>query len=290
MEEYLDTIKERKRIMNDTDRISNRFFRTRVVCEALGLNALGLNALGLNALGLNALGLQSMVLVTAGWLVLLCSGCGQPQSTSPGADLTFYGQVRLGTDPSNEELGLDFVVRGDRIFLDRDRNQQMDPEELVDSSEEIEVMDARNQIRYRIRNMRLARAVSLVSEQEPQRLGLTVTSDQFPGFEQLGNLPLSLRPQPSAAIEFFGRQEFVFDDYQDGLMIGGESEIRVNLGTVARKSAALKDDEVLEEKGLNQTRLAILLPSPSGPFPQVEIVFSNGEEQQLLKKTLDKAC
>lgn len=233
-------------------------------------------------------------LMAAGWWVVFCCGCSQPQTGSRDADLTFYGQVRLGADPVSEETNLKLMVRGDGIYWDRDRNNQIGPGERLDSAAELELFDSVNHTSYRIKNLRLARAVALVSEQEPQRLGLTVTCDQFPEFEQLGTLALSVNPQSEERIEFFGRQEFVFDDYQDGLLIGGESEIRINLGTVARSitgnSAGRQDDPVADHKPLDQNPFAILLPSPSGPFPQVEIVFETSDKQQLLKKTLDKAC
>jgi hypothetical protein len=244
---------------------------------------------------------QKKIIVAAILLVLLVVGLfllqGKKAETL-ASELVFYGRVCLGPDKTNGDLTLHFIVQGERIFLDRNKDDVAQPDERLVSDELEPIANPATGVTYRITEIRLTKGLAMVSAELPQNLGLTVIVTGNQSYEQLGRVVLSIDPQNPGWAHIDGNNRLIFGDAEIELMAGEVFQLAFYFGTNAIGRGAdvgteriLNSDQNIDLFQLTESdQFSPVVPQEGGPYPEMTIKIPTSGEPFLERIPLNEFC
>lgn len=241
--------------------------------------------------------LLTFAVIAASTITILQSGCNA-NSTSHS---TLYGKVVLGSDLQDDSSVVHFIVRGPDIYVDRNKDNDPQSDELITNGELPLIRDSSGAATYRIFELRLGVALKVVSESLAQQLGMTVDVGGDFNYEQIGTLLLKPNPDDATWIQFNGPVQ-LFNN-QEGLTLfkgGNPVELQLFAGTIARGpgqqlgtpnqlpapkngSQPLTDTDDLR-------RITYIVPMQNSPVPQARVEFPAADGPIVQEFDLDKFC
>ncbi len=226
--------------------------------------------------------------------IAMLTGCFSGNGSSRESDVMFFGRALIGPDRDNDEMMLHFIVQGNNIYLDQNKDDIPDPDELLTTNQLPPIVNPTSEVKYLVKEIRLGKSPQLVDEDFPQALGLTVEVEDKVVYSMGGSINMSVNPQTSDWVHFAGKLEFLFDPEDELFTVGSTAEIRVNVGTKAYGSAhdlGGEDDSSLPTNGSEEdVRISMMLPIDALIAPDVEIRIPTDSEMYTTKLNLGQAC
>ena len=208
----------------------------------------------------------------------------------------FFGRAVFGQDFDDPATVVHFIVRGNEIFVDMNKDDIPQPEELNREKRLPELSDADAGISYDIHELRLGIAPESASEQLPQQLGMTVNVRGEFSFQQLGTVVLSTSPQNVSYVQFNGPISLIYTDHDLQLPKGGpETPIRVLAGSVANaanRSETVDQQEIQEPAPptFSLSRISYVVPEPENAAPMLKIEYPTDDQPIVEEFRLDTMC
>lgn len=225
--------------------------------------------------------------VTLPWLL-------KNQASAP----EYFGRAIFGQETSKESSVVHFIVRGDEIFVDKNKDNIPQPEELNTDNRLPEIASSERGVTYDVHELRLGIARELVSQQLPQQLAMTVEVVGDFSYQQLGTIVLSLDPQHTNWVHFNGPISLIYTDSDLELEKGGrETAIRVLAGTItdAGKNSAQSETEsaaqsVSTPESFSLNRISYVIPQPENAAPLLKIEYPSEDRPIIEEFRLDTMC
>lgn len=240
------------------------------------------------------------IIVAGVLLLLLLIGLFLMQSKkaeTKASELVFYGRVFLGPNSTNSDLILHFIVQGERIFLDRNKDDLAQPEERLLSNELEPITDSATGLTYHVKQLRLTKTLAIVTEELPQNLALTaVVSGDF-SFEQLGRLVLSLDPQQPGCTPINGNNHLMCGDSELDLIAGNLLQLRFYFGTNVSDCKAAPSSST-PQVGTTPDGIQLvdieefspIVPHEDGPHPELIVEIPTAGEPFIDRGPLNEFC
>jgi hypothetical protein len=239
------------------------------------------------------IGVALLTLLVVG-LILMQS---QKEETR-GAEHVFYGRVCLGPDKTKEDMILHFIVQGQRIFLDKNKDDIGHPEERLESDELEPIQEPNSDVKYQVKEIRLTKGLAMVSPELPQNLGLTVIVSGKQSFEQLGRVVMSTDPKNPGWAHLDGHSHLIFGDPEIQLVAGESAQLTFFFGTHAIGEGIdlgtpriLEADKMTDWNQLTEdNRFSTVVPKEGGPYPILEIEIPTDGEPFVDRLPLNEFC
>lgn len=227
--------------------------------------------------------LSIAIVCIAGWVWF------QNRST-PGTP--YYGRALFGNDATDSQAWQHFIVQGDQVFVDQDRDAVADSSEVFDSSSGLKFSVGNRE--YSIVAAQAGVDADAVSESLPQRLQLEVDVHGVRPYRMAGKMLLTHDPDDCNWLHFGGELQFLVMD-PPRLRAGAKTaaELKIFIGTPT--SGPLTQNDMTTSTSSSQPdvfRTAIVIPVRQSPYPSLELAFDlNGTmepaPQQLV---MDQFC
>ncbi len=198
----------------------------------------------------------------------------------------------------DESAVVQFIVQGDKIFVDENKDNIPQPEELNTARRLPDKADVKLDVTYKINELRLGIAPELVSDQLPQQLAMTVEVGGGFSYQQLGTVVLSQDPQRTNLVRFNGPVSLIFTDNGMELRKGErETPIQVLVGTLTgpERNSAQNESESANltaspSEPISLNRISYVIPQPENAAPEVEIEFPTNDQPIVQRFRLDTLC
>lgn len=218
----------------------------------------------------------------------------RPAEVSQHQEQLFFGRAVFGPDISDASAVYHFIVKGEDIFVDANKDDIPQPDELNSDRELPLLEDPKNGLTYEV-GMSIGISPSAVSESLPQQLALTVKVRGSHNYSQAGSVVLSPDPTETNWLHFGGPLRMWCLDEEAVLLAGSDTatELTVFLATVSEGPASMLGQPGQVAKKPDEFRMsaaAFVIPGPSTPFPELEITYPTESEPLVQEYVLDKFC
>lgn len=238
----------------------------------------------------------SQSLCVVAMVAMFSIGCSQPAPTP-----LLFGRALFGPDKTDDAMVFHFIVDGDKIYVDRNKDDVPQPDELFSAKELALLTDDDTQSTYRVHELRLIVNPKMVSEKLPQQLGLTTDIAGPVTYQQLGAVRLTPDPKNPDWIQFHGANHLIFADVGASLTPGTETGLRLWIGTNAIGSAlelgstaAKTNASEIQNVSLDQVdetqRFASNVPIKNEMVPQLKIEIPTDGSPFIETLYLDDFC
>ena len=208
-----------------------------------------------------------------------------------------YGKAIIG-DVDEPAAVVHFIVQGDKIFVDENKDDVPQPEELNSDKRLAEIADTKAGIKYDVHEFRLVVAPEAVSEELPQQLGITVDVRGEFSYQQLGVMALSTDPQDGGVVQFNGPISLILVEQVVELPKSGSAiPVRLLAGTVANTTNQPLESN-LEKENPTKTepppfslrRVSFVVPEPDKAAPMLRIEYPTDDQPIVEELRLDTMC
>ena len=211
-------------------------------------------------------------------------------ATSTAHTESFYGRALFGKDAADATAWLHFIVQGEQVFVDRNRNNVAEQDELFDAKtgialsigdEQFSLVAAENGI-----------APDAVSETLPQSLMLQVDVTANRSYRMSGKMHLVQSPEHCNWLHFGGNLQFLLME-QPTFRAGAESpaELKVFVGSVTNGPPGSPPYLIDSSVRPDTFRTTIIVPETKPPFPTVELKFTGAKtESESQPIDMDQFC
>ena len=201
---------------------------------------------------------------------------------------SYYGRALFGKDAADASAWLHFIVQGEKVFIDRNRNNVADSDELFVPTQAENLKIGNRQ--YSLVAANTGIAPDAVSDSLPQSLMLQVEVDAQRDFTMSGKMHVVNSPERCNWLHFGGDLQFLVMD-QPSFRAGAETpaELKIFIGSVAGgppgSSPSLVDGSIRPDT----FRTTIIVPDTKPPFPTVDIQFE-GSTTESETIEMDQFC
>ena len=215
------------------------------------------------------------------------------QSATPN----LYGKAIIG-DVDDPASIVHFIVQGDKIFVDENKDDVPQPEELNSEKRLAEIADTKAGIKYDVHEFRLVVAPDAVSEKLPQQLGMTADIQGEFSYQQLGVMVLSADPQDAGVVQFNGPISLILPEPDfEFPKSGSEIPVRLLAGTVSSTTTKPHDSNLEKESQTDNEpppfslrRISFVVPEPEKAAPMLKIEFPTNDQPVIEEFRLDTMC
>lgn len=209
-------------------------------------------------------------------------------SNRPMVSTHCFGRVLLGNDSVDPAAWVHFIIQGDQVFVDHNRDNE---------PQQTEGFDVQNGLNLTVgeRNFHIAKASAglspeAVSETLPQSLHLQVVVKDPAPYTMAGKLIMSPSYEECNWLQFGGELRFLATN-EPNLRAGMSkpAELKIFIGTTTMGSP--ETGSIVQTgttKKPDMLRTAIIIPEHQPPFPNLKIQF--GEDSKSETIVMDHFC
>ena len=204
----------------------------------------------------------------------------------------YYGRALFGDSSTDSAAWLHFIVQGNRVFVDQNKDDVADATEVFASRQGIRLTVGERE--YSIVSAQPGIIADAVSDTLPQRLHLEVDVLDDRPYRMAGKMLLTDSPDECNWLQFGGDLQFIVMDrprFRAGAKAAAELKIFIGTPTSGSPSTNAVANKINSAKP-DVFRTAIVIPVRQTPYPTLELAFDHdglpeSATQQLL---MDQFC